>query len=405
VTGPLSLTLPPALAEHLLVALPGLADDVLAAIAREVPAYARPLEGAFGAGVRRGVQFALSRFVALAGKPPDDGDSELAVRGRELYAELGRGEARVGRSLDVLLAAYRTGARVAWARLAELGLAAGLPARDLVELAGAVFAYIDELSAASAEGFTTEQAVLAGDRERRRRTLAQLLLSGAPLWQLEEAASVAGWLPPPSLTAVLVPLTSGRELASRWDERALVASDDDARGELLLLPDVEGPGQLDRLRRLLAGRPSVIGLPRAWSEARLSAALVRRTAVVAVPAAPELVADHLASLVVGAEPVALAELSARRLAPFAELTPRGRERLLQTLRSWLAHQGDRTSVAADLGIHPQTVRYRVGLLRELLGDDLADPARRFELALVLHEGGRPAATPARAPGPARPAAP
>jgi len=401
VTGPLSLTLPPALAEHLLVALPGLADDVLAAIAREVPAYARPFEGAFGAGVRRGVQLALSRFLALAGHPAADDDGELAARGRELYAELGRGEARVGRSLDALLAAYRTGARVAWARLAELGLAVGLTAHELVELAGAVFAYIDELSAASAEGFTAEQAALAGDRERRRRTLAALLLSDAPTWQVEEAASVAGWLPPPSLTAVLVPPTTGRELAARWDERALVASDDEALGELLLLPDVEGPGRLDRLLRLLGGRPSVIGLPRAWNEVRQSAALVRRTAAAGAPSAPELVADHLADLVVAAEPLALAELAVRRLAPFGELTPKGRERLLETLRSWLAHQGDRSSVAAELGIHPQTVRYRVGQLRELLGEDLQDPARRFELALVLHQKGaaaRPAAP--GQPGPA-----
>jgi len=40
-------------------------------------------------------------------------------------------------------------------------------------------------------------------------------------------------------------------------------------------------------------------------------------------------------------------------------------------------------VAADLAIHPQTVRYRVGLLRELLGSDLDRPDRRFELSLVL----------------------
>ena len=384
-TGPLSLTLPPALAERLLVALPSLSDEVLAAIASEVPAYARPLEGAFGAGVRRGVQLALSRFLALAGQPAADDDGELAARGREVYAELGRGEARVGRSLDALLGAYRTGARVAWARLAELGLDAGLPARDLVELAAAVFAYIDELSAASAEGFTAEQAALAGDRERRRRTLAQLLLADAPQWQLDEAAAGAGWVPPPSLTAVLVPPGSGRELASRWDERALVAADDDALGELVLLPDVDGPGRLDRLRRLLSGRPSVIGLPRPWHEVRLSAALVRRTAAAGSLTRPELVADHLASLVVAAEPLALGELAARRLAPLAELTPRSRERLLDTLRSWLAHQGDRSSVAAELGIHPQTVRYRVGLLRDLLGEDLADSARRFELELVLHD--------------------
>lgn len=390
-TGPLSLRLPPALAEELVAHLPVLADEVLAAIAREVPAYARPLEGAFGAGVRLGVQQGLARFLSLAGEEPGN-DEGRASRGRELYAELGRGEARVGRSLDALLGAYRTGARVAWGRLAEMGLAAGLPARELVELAAAVFAYIDELSAASAEGFTAEQSALAGDRERRHRTLAQLLLSDTPMWQVEEAATVAGWQPPATLTAVLVPVRAGREIAARWDGRALLAVEDDTAGTaLLLLPDVDGPGQRERLERLLAGRPSVVGLPRPWAEVRLSVALVRRS-----PASGGVqhVEDSLAGLVVGADPLALAELACRRLAPFAGLTTRNRERMLDTLAAWLRRQGDRQSVAADLAVHPQTVRYRLGLLRELLGHDLDDPVRRFELALVLHD--RPATPTAEA---------
>ena len=390
-TGPLSLRLPPELAGQLGAQLPVLADEVLSAIAREVPAYARPLEGAFGQGVRAGVQAALGRFLSLATEEPglDDGDArDRAARGRELYAALGRGEARVGRSLDALLAAYRTGARVAWARLAELGLGAGLPARDLVELAAAVFAYIDELSAASAEGFTAEQSALAGDRERRQRALAQLLLADASPWQLEEAATVAGWHPPATLTAVLVPVRAGSELASRWGDRALLAAEDDAAGTaLLLLPDVDGPGQGERLARLLAGRPAVVGLTRPWQEVRQSVALARRAlGPDGLGAGVVHVQDVLAGLVVAADPLALAELTARRLAPFDGLTDRGRERLLDTLRSWLAHQGDRQSVAAELGVHPQTVRYRLGLLREVIGDDLDDPRRRFELSLVLRPG-------------------
>ena len=34
-------------------------------------------------------------------------------------------------------------------------------------------------------------------------------------------------------------------------------------------------------------------------------------------------------------------------------------------------------------MHPQTVRYRLGRLRELFGDALEDPDARFELELVL----------------------
>ncbi len=362
--------------------LPSLADEILVSIAAEVPAYARPFEGDFGRGVNLGVQVALGRFL-LPGEELD----------RSVYVGLGRGEARVGRSLDALLAAYRVGARLAWARLADVGLRSGLSATALVALAAAVFAYIDELSAASAEGFAAAQSQLSGDRDRRRATLVRLLLTDTPVRDLTEAAAAAGWLPPATLAAVVVPIAAGGEVALRWDDRSLVVGEDDAAGTaVLLLPDVDGPGQRARLHRLLAGRPAVVGLAVPWTEARSSVALARRAAALGGGAAssygpggegPVHVEDVLAQLVVNADPVARLVLEGRRLAVFDGLTGKQRARLLETLRSWLAHQGDRQRVAADLGIHPQTVRYRVGLLRELMGAELDDPLRRFELQLVL----------------------
>ena len=43
----------------------GLADETIEAIAAEVPDYARAMEGAFGAAVRRGVEIAFERFLAV----------------------------------------------------------------------------------------------------------------------------------------------------------------------------------------------------------------------------------------------------------------------------------------------------------------------------------------------------
>jgi sugar diacid utilization regulator len=39
-----------------------------------------------------------------------------------------------------------------------------------------------------------------------------------------------------------------------------------------------------------------------------------------------------------------------------ELRPSVAERLQQTLRCWLVHQGRRDDIAAALTVHPQTVR-------------------------------------------------
>jgi hypothetical protein len=362
--------------------LPALADEIIAGIAVEVPAYARPLEGAFGAGVSRGVQIALSHFLELA-----EGDPAASARlDREVYVQLGRGEARSGRPLEALLTAYRVGARISWDRLAGVGLRSGLDAPTLVALAAAVFAYIDELTAASAQGYAAEQSALAGDRDRRLRSLALLLVAGAPAAQLDASASEADWVPPATLCPMLVTGPGATDVAMRWDHRTLVVDEDD--GALMLLPDVDGPGGRSRLERLLGGRDAVIGLPSPWASVSAEVPLLRRAAVLVAAGtlpqdAPVWVGDELATLVVHADATALAALRQRRLAPFGDLTDRGRERLLPTLASWLRHHGDRQAMAQDLGIHPQTVRYRVGLLRDLLGEALDDPQRRFELSLVL----------------------
>src|SRR5919112_5515613 len=132
---------PPEAADVLRPVLPGLADEMIAAIAREVPDYARAMEGEFGQVVRLGVEVAFNRFVDLLAAPePDAGEA------RQTYVNLGRGEFHAGRSLDALLAAYRVGARLAWRRFVEAGVAGGLPPEVLYSLGEAIFAYIDEIS-------------------------------------------------------------------------------------------------------------------------------------------------------------------------------------------------------------------------------------------------------------------
>src|SRR4029077_16818719 len=83
---------------------------------------------------------------------------------------------------------------------------------------------------------------------------------------------------------------------------------------------------------------------------------------------------------------------ARALQPLADLRPAQAERLAETLRSWLLHQGRRDGVAAELHVHPQTVRYRMTQLRELFGERLNDPHTTFELIVALGATGQAGAT-------------
>ena len=91
----------------------------------------------------------------------------------------------------------------------------------------------------------------------------------------------------------------------------------------------------------------------------------------------------LVNLVIGADAEALSDLRAPVLAPLQGLRHSTSEKLTDTLRAWLLHQGRREDIAAALFIHPQTVRYRMGQLRDLYGDQLEDPETVLAATIVL----------------------
>jgi DNA-binding PucR family transcriptional regulator len=137
---------------------------------------------------------------------------------------------------------------------------------------------------------------------------------------------------------------------------------------------------------VLTGRHAVVGPPRPWADARSSCDRAARAATLARPSrtgAPVDTERHLADLVLTADPEALADLRDRVLAPLADLPPATQDRLAETLLSWLLHQGRRDAVAAELHVHAQTVRYRMGQVRELFGDRLGDPTVVRELVIAL----------------------
>lgn len=375
--------------------VPALSDEVIAAIRERVPAYHRPLRGRFGAGIRQGVEVALNQFVDLVADPELDRSGLDAV-----YRGLGAGEYRERRSLDVLLAAYRIGARVSWRRVSGLAIDAGYDRRTLATLAEAVFAYIDEVSALSAEGYAQEQSAAAGLRERLRTRLAELMLEPSTSFDaIDAAAAEAGWEQPQQVAAIAWS-GGGDRLRSRLPADTPAAELAGDEGEAIaFIADPEAPGLRARLERGARDAPAVLGPAVDVASAAVSAArardVMRLIASGRVQAEGLVLAeDHLGALIAhGDEPV-LAALARRRLAPLDGETAASRRRLSGTLRSWLDHQGEVARVADELGVHPQTVRYRLTRLRELFGEALERPDDRFELALAL----RSAVSPERAAG-------
>jgi PucR C-terminal helix-turn-helix domain len=375
--------LPALIAPAMRPGLKALADEMIIAIRATVPAYARPLEGAVAEGVRAGVEGALSQFLDVV----EEGH-EGPLPERELYAELGRGEAREGRSLEALLAAYRVGARVAWRRAAARARELELDDEMLALLAESIFAYIDELSAASAEGFAREQSAAAGEADRRRAALARLLIQGHPRAdpaQIELAARDAGMELPDRFAAVVWAPREGDRTASWLPLGSLAVAD----GELsyALVPDPDAPMRRAEIVRAFGRQVAAIGPSVPWPDAARSA--LRATEVYRLIASGAIAADglvlaedHLTTLLIERDPSLLSELAERRLAPLAEASPSARRRLLETLEAWLQHHGSVPEVARAIHVHPQTVRYRLNQLRNLFGDDLDDPDARFELMVV-----------------------
>jgi PucR-like helix-turn-helix protein len=368
--------LPASLAPKFRARAGGVAVDMVREIRHSIDEYSRQLEGLFGRVVIEGVEQAIHQFIDRMADP----DSPREDRA-ELFRMLGKMEVNAGRSLDLLQTAYRIGARVAWRRISEFGQSERIPLATMCLLAETIFAYIDELSLRSMEGYAEAQARVAGALQRRRKRLLELILgdqdpSPAALVELAEAAE---WPLPEQVRAVA--------LERRADVPIPVLPED-------VLVDLEGSDpclliggpDLDPavLARKLDGRRAAIGPPVPLARARDSLRWARQALPLADDDRPVvLCADHLSTLLLlGDEPL-LRELVTRTLEPLDGLTTKQRRRMLDTLTAWVRTRGSAPEIASSLAVHPQTVRYRLRQLEELFGERLHDPDALFDLGIAL----------------------
>lgn len=381
------LALDPEVVTALEAVLPRMAERTVAAIIAEVPAYADPFRGQMGQNIENAVQASLGAFLRIATGSQDSGSgNQLSPAIDGAYA-LGRGEARNGRSIDALLSAFRVGARVAWQELSAAAVGAGVPAVTIARFAELVFAYIDELSAASVSGHSDESVTAGRVRQRYLDLLAAQLLAGESPEVLRASAERANWPVPETLTAVLVRAAQTRGLATLLSGEVLQSAEDLPELDpaeswaVILVPDVDG-ARRPALLSTLGDRDAIVGPARPWPLVQVSYRRAVRARHLAT-GAPVDTDEHLVEIVLGADTDAAEDLRARALAPLRALRPATAERLAETLRSWLLHQGQRDAVAADLFVHAQTVRYRMNQVRELYGDRLNDPQTILELTVAL----------------------
>jgi len=264
----------------------------------------------------------------------------------------------------------------------------GLDSDSLAALAESVFCFVDQLSSASAAGYLSEQSEAAAARERWRDELVELLLSDRSDTSTVRAAALrAGWPLPSTAAVVLVEPHNevGRAMVSRLDPNCLPVRHAGLLGAIV--PDPAAPGRRSLLATGLRGSSAVIGhtvaLDLLPASARVAEVAARLQQAGVLSQDPVFVDEHLDAVIVHREPKLLEALQQQCLEPIEQASPASREALRETLRAWLRCMGDRRAIAAELHIHPQTVRYRVARLRELFGERLDDPDARLQLTLAL----------------------
>jgi PucR C-terminal helix-turn-helix domain len=360
-----------------------LAEGILAAVKAENEIYAGVLDGPEGMGIRLGIEQAIRAFLDGAQR----GERPGAEAG-EVWRRLGEAEFQAGRGLEALRAAWRSGTRAAWRGAAMIAGEAGISTPAVVALAEAIFVYTDELATGVFEGYVRMQSDEASERERRRRRLASLLLDAEvhDPETIARAAELARFTLPRTLAVLALPGEEPGPVARRLGAEALSGSD--REGAFVVVSDPAGPGRGPAIARAVGAADAALGptvapreAQRSLRWARTALGLVQRGALPSEH--PTRAQDHLATIVMlGDEEVARAFVQAR-LAPLHELGDGERQRLLDTLEAWLDHQRHTPRVAAQLHVHPQTVRYRLAKLRELMGDQLERAEGRFELELAL----------------------
>src|SRR3954465_4345675 len=265
-------SLPTELAQRFRPHADPLARLILEEVQRAVPEYAKPLEGEFGKMIVLAIEQAVLSCIDSIENLTSTQDNWA-----KLFVEVGKRVHHDGGSLNSLQSAYRAGGRAAWRYIAEMGQAHRFPAAVLCVGAEAIFAYVEEISSYSVEGYTLAQAMATGTLERRRRRLLELLLAGpasspATIATMAEAAK---WTMPEWVTVVALDPRSEQHLTPAPQVPGDVLLDLEGTEPCLLTPNPDR--DLRGLEGRLPGWRAAVGPRVRPADAATSALWARRT--------------------------------------------------------------------------------------------------------------------------------
>jgi PucR C-terminal helix-turn-helix domain/GGDEF-like domain len=365
--------------------LPALADRIVARIRAEIPFYAgQDVVSAddLRESVRANIDYILASLTGTA--TPNLGAPHAT----------GRARAAQGAPLAEMLTAYRVGVAELWSAMAVTARdLPGVPAGDVIDLAGAVFAVQNTYSDAALAAYRDEAREMIRTRERERAALVEVILTGAAargtLWEVASALR----LPLDGAFLVIAaetelghdPIPRAESALAVLDVRSVWRLDAELSLGVLSLPDRARNGAvLTVLGRHAAGR---VGASPVFAELHQAswALELARLALGSHPGDPGVTQfrDSPIDLLVAAAPHAALEAARAVLGTLLALPEDELELLLGTFEAWVRASGSATAAGAELFCHPNTVRYRLRRIEAGSGRTMANPGEVAELVTAV----------------------
>lgn len=376
------LILPAPVVRRLREGIPEFAEGVTRRIQDEIPAYSGPTAGRRRQLIAMAVAESANLFLSTLGA------RQVSTAGvDDLFRRMGYGEASEGNGLGALGAALRIAGREAWHSLQYIVVNAGLPAATLGRLGDDLFAFLDRLGEQARVGEAMSLRARDRDVSANRLHLLRALCEGRSE-AIPTYADLADWPAPEQ--AILVAATGPASLSWPADEEiaggGLV---DTTSSPAIFLVDAE---HIEELVRQLRAVHADVMLAHSWPVPLDDATHAHRWTTRAlelagnggIPRQPVIdCARYRTQLWLHAEPALRRQMAQELLKPLFAETPNSREILSATLLVWLETRESAPAIAAILGVHPQTVRYRWRRINELFGESLHDPEFVVQLTMVL----------------------
>ncbi|MEW1747570.1 PucR family transcriptional regulator [Streptomyces angustmyceticus] len=372
-----------------LIADPGVVATIVAAVREQVPAYAALDDGRLHE-VRAIAAWALDRLLHLWAT-----DSALTAADVRRFRGIAAARAADGRPVQAVLRAYRVAATVMTDEVAAATPPPGAP--DAFALARMALTTLDTLSEEMATAYTATSDDLTSDRDRALRLLLDDLIAGrhASIGALtDRAARLGSQLPDPY--CLLVAESADAHGAGVAPETAagLLAPLGGHGGGPTPLVTVRGPRAV-LLLPAAAGRAA----PRALGERGLRGCAISGESLDRIAVAYRLAADALDAApahahhpgrvltdgdaqvlaLLGGRPATTPEQIGRLI--LGPLVQPGRRHLMEALTAYL-DTGSANAAARRLGLHPQSLRYRLRRIGDLTARDPRDPWQRLTLDIA-----------------------